>query len=402
MNGKSRFAAIWLLAGIAWGMFAASLPAQTHDLWILEGPAVYAPRVLSVRPRNQAILGSVQRVTAVFDQSLEPSSVGPAGFQIFSSGPDQVLNSADDILVAAAGITYSEGTHSVEFRIPGGLAPGWYRGRISAPIKNLHNQAMTAPHTWSFWVFAPADSDNDGVPDDLEAQLGTDPNNPDSNGNGTEDGWEDWDNDGLPNAVEILIGTDPKNPDTDNDGILDGAEDADHDDLPNAGELPRGLNPIVPDCDLDQWPDGVEVLVGSDPLDPDSVPKLAIASAPPVRALLPGFGEGAALAMNTIMSSPRVSVIAPALETEGDMRLNTIASVPPTRLLLPALDSSGGLGANTVVSNPRLSVILPFMSAEGANTTVSRPPVEVILPSLSQAGQNTTVARPPVSVQYQP
>jgi len=38
----------------------------------------------------------------------------------------------------------------------------------------------------------------------------------------------DSDKDGLTNTVEILLGTDPNNPDTDGDGLTDGTEDANH------------------------------------------------------------------------------------------------------------------------------------------------------------------------------
>ena len=57
------------------------------------------------------------------------------------------------------------------------------------------------------------DSDNDGLPDTQEAQLGTDPHNPDTDG------------DGLTDGDEVLIWkTDPLNSDTDGDGYPDGRE----------------------------------------------------------------------------------------------------------------------------------------------------------------------------------
>lgn len=67
----------------------------------------------------------------------------------------------------------------------------------------------------------PIDSDGDGVPDDVEAVLGTDPNNADSDGDGVDDGDEDTDGDGLTDFQEIEAGTDPQNPDTDGDGLND-------------------------------------------------------------------------------------------------------------------------------------------------------------------------------------
>lgn len=67
------------------------------------------------------------------------------------------------------------------------------------------------------------DSDGDGLSDEVERMLGTDPFNPDT------------DNDGLTDYEEVCIyGTDPLNPDTDGDGYLDGEE------------VEAGYNPLGP------------------------------------------------------------------------------------------------------------------------------------------------------------
>jgi len=75
------------------------------------------------------------------------------------------------------------------------------------------------------------DADGDGLPTWRELQLGTDPLNPDTNGDGIRDGAQadlnqapddpDSDHDGVPNWLEIQRGTDPFNPDTDGDGVND-------------------------------------------------------------------------------------------------------------------------------------------------------------------------------------
>src|SRR5690606_14407095 len=57
------------------------------------------------------------------------------------------------------------------------------------------------------------DSDGDGLLDSEEAELGTDPFNPDTDGDGLSDGEE-----------VRTYKTDPLNPDTDYDGLKDGAE----------------------------------------------------------------------------------------------------------------------------------------------------------------------------------
>ncbi len=61
------------------------------------------------------------------------------------------------------------------------------------------------------------DDDGDGMPDDWEEQHGFDPKN-------KYDAFYDEDNDNLTNVEEYNKGTDPNNPDTDGDGILDGED----------------------------------------------------------------------------------------------------------------------------------------------------------------------------------
>ena len=88
-----------------------------------------------------------------------------------------------------------------------------------------------------------SDLDNDGLSNDQEGVAGTDPNNPDSDGDGLLDGDEVLD-----------LGTNPKNEDTDGDFLRDGDEVNLH-----------GTNPNSADTDGDGIRDGVEVTTGTDP-----------------------------------------------------------------------------------------------------------------------------------------
>lgn len=53
------------------------------------------------------------------------------------------------------------------------------------------------------------DDDGDGLPDDVETELGLDPLLRDTDSDGMEDGAEDSDNDGFNNLLEVQSGTDP-------------------------------------------------------------------------------------------------------------------------------------------------------------------------------------------------
>jgi hypothetical protein len=144
-----------------------------------------------------------------------------------------------------------------------------------SPSETVQNSVAGEPETP---IDLPPDQDGDGLKDATEAELGTDPNNPDTDGDGATDFEEvmnlktdpltanpgindrppipvepdeaqpeapeqplaptpspdvDSDGDGLTDAQERQIGTDPNNPDTDGDGFSDGEE-------VNAGYNPLG------------------------------------------------------------------------------------------------------------------------------------------------------------------
>lgn len=75
------------------------------------------------------------------------------------------------------------------------------------------------------------DDDNDGLTNSLERELGSNPENPDTNGDGILDGSAynlgisllnmDMDGDGLSNTFEVIRGTNPFSNDTDGDGVSD-------------------------------------------------------------------------------------------------------------------------------------------------------------------------------------
>jgi len=160
------------------------------------------------------------------------------------------------------------------------------------------------------------DPDGDGLTTENELVTGTDPANPDTDGDGIADSAEsygDLDADELFGFEESIFGTDPDNPDTDGDGILDGDEalvDEDGDGLVLLDEIQFGSNDTVADTDGDGntdfdealydldgdgltgfeevvihltdpdefdtdgdgFPDGQEIAIGTDPLDETDTP----------------------------------------------------------------------------------------------------------------------------------
>ena len=123
------------------------------------------------------------------------------------------------------------------------------------------------------------DADGDGVSNDDEKEAGLDPLNPDTDGDGTNDGDEDTDGDGKKNKDESEV---PEGPVTDEDG--DGLGDTGVTDKdPEDGKADITDGPLTNDTDNDGIPDAVdpdidgdgvnnsdEKAAGTDPYDPDT------------------------------------------------------------------------------------------------------------------------------------
>jgi large repetitive protein len=169
----------------------------------------------------------------------------------------------------------------------------------------------------------PTDSDNDGLTDAQEATLGTDPFNPDTDGDGTADGVE--------------VGANPAAPvDTDGDGTIDALEssltDSDADGVPDQTD-PANANPCVPnangtaclvlDSDGDGLTNGQEDQLGSSrnlaDTDGDGIADGAEVGANPA-APLDGDGDGIAdvLESNTLDRDGDGAVDAADADSDND------------------------------------------------------------------------------------
>jgi len=147
--------------------------------------------------------------------------------------------------------------------------PGNYS--VSLTVSGLGNSVTETKTDYINIAIPIEDSDNDGLSDYEEVHTYlSNPNNPDTDGDGLDDGNEvtywgaDWDadpdgdqlvnlldpdsdNDGLNDGVEVnILGTDPAMIDTDGNGTPDGDEDNDGDGFSNAEEVQCDSDPIGP------------------------------------------------------------------------------------------------------------------------------------------------------------
>ncbi len=137
--------------------------------------------------------------------------------------------------------------------------------------KEGDDELLTFGMGFSYYILGDADYDKDGLTNSREKEIGTDPRNPDTDGDGLKDGEEvkeyytnplapDTENDGLNDYDEIFkYQTSPVKPDSDSDGLNDGEEVA------------RNTNPNKSDSDNDKLLDGDEVKkYETDPLNSDT------------------------------------------------------------------------------------------------------------------------------------
>jgi len=201
---------------------------------------------------------------SVLQQGVNFGNTGWADSQLYTlkvdySDPTRILIYINDQL-------------EIDYSDPNGLPQGnfgfYAHSQIGAQfrlLEPLNVSLCTSP-----------DSDDDGLPNIIELDLGTDTTDPDSDDDGLTDGFEV----GPERVFDPAVDPDPLNPDSDGDGILDGEEyalgtspvssDSDGDGLLDSLELELGTDLTLADTDGDGLDDGLEVEVGSGPLDTDS------------------------------------------------------------------------------------------------------------------------------------
>lgn len=144
-------------------------------------------------------------------------------------------------------------------------------GRVDAGESDPNNSCDPDPEAS---VCDAVDQDGDGLTDLVEEELGTDPDDADSD----DDGLSDFEEVGGDNVYTVGVDTDPNNADTDGDGVQDGTEsgltNADVGDDTGDSFVPDSdpgstTSPVRADSDLDGLKDGEEDSNGNGRIDAD-------------------------------------------------------------------------------------------------------------------------------------
>jgi outer membrane protein OmpA-like peptidoglycan-associated protein len=246
------------------------------------------------------------------------------------------------------------------------------------------------------------DNDGDGLTNDEEEKLGTDPNIADTDGDGLKDGEElniyktdplraDTDGDGLNDGAEVntyrtdpnkadtdsdglndgdeisKYSTDPMNPDTDGDGLTDGDEvlkyssnptnvDTDADGLRDGDEIARKTDPNKTDTDGGTVNDGPEVANGTDPLNP----------ADDVKRSLPKTDVGKGIVLDGVVFETGSARLDPASEEILMAAYNTLKDNPEINVEVRGYtDNVGGRAANKRLSLERAKEVRWWLIKKG-------------------------------------
>jgi len=219
--------------------------AAEGDAVLIQSGSIAGPQAAIPTQAQAYILeGRVKTIELLFGDSVDPGAIS-AGTALMGD--------------LEAAFTWSSGT----FAAPMFSTAGYQDGTaVTLHLAGRYqNEDLRLANTRSMRVLLiGADYDQDGLPNELEIELGLDPTRADTDGNGVMDADEDADADGLSNGKELGLGTAPDNPDSDGDSLADGAEVNTHQ-----------SDPLATDSDGDGLADGIEVQTGNDPTDPGGI-----------------------------------------------------------------------------------------------------------------------------------
>jgi hypothetical protein len=369
-------------------------PFVAPTLVVLAGGSLVGGTVTMLDSSVLSVQDRTQHAHSVAVQEWAPARVGaaltPLGSVVFGHGAAAVV--ARD---AAPGQLAFSGRPRIA---AGSQSSADASASSAADLGSSVREREHAPNPGTGPVSSPqvtpgvADSDDDGLTDQQELALGTNPLVIDTDGDGLPDGWEvryrrnplvaeapkvDSDGDGVPDSTEFALGLDPTKVTSSPSGIDDGSDDTDGDGVANA----------------------VEVLLGSDPGDASSLPDAYKPAAPQPLPAAPPAPDPAPVAAPEPEVVP-AAVPGPQPEVASGQDAPPSAPAPaspaqdpepaPSDPDVPVIDDGSSSGSVTpVLSDPPVAVA-PEPEPEPAPEPKSETPETPVAPAETAAGNAET------------
>jgi len=233
-------------------------PVRARATCVNNGVTTFGQSPLFTIPANGSVnvplivLGSTTPIPTAVNISTPMTLLSNAGATTqLTVSATYAGGASQDITPASAGTLYNVSNPGIATVSPSGLVTAVSSGTVVIQAVNEGAQGII-----NIQVVL-AGTSHGGIPDDWAIAHGLDPNDPAMP-------FEDPDHDGLTNLQEFQNGTDPHNPDTDGDGLTDGQE-----------VLMYHTSPVLFSTDGTGISDGIEVQTGT--LGAPLVAKLAAA-----------------------------------------------------------------------------------------------------------------------------
>ena len=300
-------------------------------------PDTSPPLVRRIYPAATNILEVNNAVYGYFNKPLNFSVLNAASLALQYAGPDSKLDTADDVMMTNGVVSYVANSKAIALTFPAKLPEGLYRAALGTNITDASGNFFTNGLAWTFW-----------------------------NLRGGPDG--DSDSDGILNSVEVAYGFNPINPDTDGDGWDDGVEFAE-------GASYVTNSALRPRLTFTTRPPVTANLPGPAEL---GLPGTATTIArPPVLVTLPGNDEMGLVGRPLALARPPILVTVPGPSELGNIGSSLSLARPPLLVTLPANAELGAVGSNLVLAQPPLRVSL----TNAQPSAVPAPPTAFVKPT---------------------
>lgn len=166
-------------------------------------PDTTPPQVTGMLPSSNAVVTELTSVFAYFNESIDRATLDPTTFLLRWGGMDGEIDTDDDQEVTNTVVGWRDSLNAAVLSFPDPVAFGLFEARLTTDVADLGGNGLATNAIWKLWVLSggpDGDSDEDGLSNRDEANRGTNPLNPDTDG----DGWAD--------NLEVDDETDPTDP----------------------------------------------------------------------------------------------------------------------------------------------------------------------------------------------